>query len=114
MDNIFGLLLVCIAGTWSSDRESYEFAEGFRGVLVTTSRRCRLLDCRPNPRENENYKNLRVLDQIWYSWVDVERRKRLGLAIYVRSLKLWRFSLELTLIALRLPISSFVQQSAIR
>lgn len=87
MENIFGLLLVCVAGTWSGDRESYEFAEGFRGVLVTTSRRCRLLDCRPNLGENGNYKNVRVLDQIWYSWIEIEKRKRLGLAIYVGSVR---------------------------
>lgn len=83
MDNIFALLLVCLAGTWSGGREAYEFAEGFRGVLVTTSRRCRLLDGRPITLENETRDGCSVLDQIWYSWIEAEKRKRLGMAIYV-------------------------------
>ena len=83
VDNIFALLLICLAGTWSGGREAYEFAEGFRGVLVTTSRRCRLLDGRPITLENENREGCSVLDQIWHSWIEVEKRKRLGMAIYV-------------------------------
>ncbi|KAK0100404.1 hypothetical protein ONS96_007684 [Cadophora gregata f. sp. sojae] len=83
VDNIFALLLVCLAGTWSGGREAYEFAEGFRGILVTTSRRCRLLDGRPITLENETREGHSVLDQIWHSWIEAERRKRLGMAIYL-------------------------------
>ncbi|KAH6723644.1 hypothetical protein BKA61DRAFT_686305 [Leptodontidium sp. MPI-SDFR-AT-0119] len=83
VDSIFALLLVCLAGTWSGGREAYEFAEGFRGVLVTTSRRCRLLDGRPITLENEAHEGHSSLDQIWYSWIESEKRKRLGLAIYL-------------------------------
>lgn len=86
IDNILTYFLLCLAGTWSGSKHAYEFAEGGRGILVTACRRSRLLDCRPTSRvDMERYQRPGTsnLDATWLAWVDSEKRKRLGLAIYV-------------------------------
>lgn len=85
VDNIFTFLLLCLCGTWSGDKQAYEFAEGSRGILVTASRRCRLMDCRPN-RLIPTLRQFTMLEAAWRSWIEAERRKRLGLSIYVSRL----------------------------
>lgn len=77
--------LLCLAGTWSGSKHSYEFAEGGRGILVTACRRSRLLDCRPAPRGEEQNPTRSQYDSGWMSWIETEKRKRLGLSIYVSS-----------------------------
>lgn len=85
-DNVLTYFLLCLAGTWSGSKNSYEFAEGGRGILVTACRRCRLLDCRPSASvEVETYLRPGVsqLEATWLAWAETEKRKRLGLSIYV-------------------------------
>ncbi|CAG8972743.1 hypothetical protein HYALB_00006834 [Hymenoscyphus albidus] len=85
-DNILTSFLLCMTGTWSGSKQSYEFAEGARGTLVTTMRRARLLDCRPSSRISvEKYKapGVSEWDAIWFAWAETEKRKRLGLCIYM-------------------------------
>lgn len=64
----------------------FEFAEGVRGILITASRRARLLDCRPASRVNLGSTSLPTNspgEVEWFSWIETEKRKRLGLSIYV-------------------------------
>jgi hypothetical protein len=78
--------LLCLAGTWSGSKRAYEFAEGGRGTLITACRRARLLDCRPSSRlSHEQFQRpgLSQLDAVWLAWVETEKRKRLGLCVYV-------------------------------
>lgn len=78
--------LLCLAGTWSGSKHSYEFAEGGRGILVTACRRSRLLDCRPTSRVEPDQRSDRSsLASNWMAWIETEKRKRLGLSIYVCS-----------------------------
>ena len=80
-----------MAGTWSGSKHSYEFAEGGRGILVTACRRSRLLDCRPSASvEIQTYLRPGVsqLEATWLAWAETEKRKRLGLSIYVSLLRL--------------------------
>ncbi|KAL2067603.1 hypothetical protein VTL71DRAFT_2028 [Oculimacula yallundae] len=86
IDNILTYFLLCLAGTWSGSKHSYEFAEGGRGILVTACRRARLLDCRPVSRvEIDLYQRpgRSQMEAVWLAWVETERRKRLGLSIYI-------------------------------
>ncbi|CZT11678.1 uncharacterized protein RCO7_08703 [Rhynchosporium graminicola] len=86
IDNILTYFLLCLAGTWSGSKHSYEFAEGGRGILVTACRRARLLDCRPISRvEIDLYQRpgRPQLEAVWLAWVETEKRKRLGLSIYI-------------------------------
>lgn len=82
VENILTFMLLCVTGTWSGDKQAYEFAEGSRGILVTASRRCRLMDCRPN-RITPLLKQNTTLEDVWLAWIESERKKRLGLAIYL-------------------------------
>ncbi|KAE9364876.1 hypothetical protein N431DRAFT_431620 [Stipitochalara longipes BDJ] len=86
VDNVLTYFLLCLAGTWSGSKNSYEFAEGGRGILVTACRRCRLLDCRPSASveiESHVRPGVTQLDAAWLAWVETEKRKRLGLSIYI-------------------------------
>jgi hypothetical protein len=86
IDNIYSLLNLCLAGAWSGDKIMFEFAEGVRGILVSSSRRARLLDCRPISRVQLDPNTLprnSPQEIEWLSWIETEKRKRLGLAIYV-------------------------------
>ncbi|EKD19501.1 uncharacterized protein L3040_002619 [Drepanopeziza brunnea f. sp. 'multigermtubi'] len=86
IDNIFTYFLLCLVGTWSGSKHSYEFAEGGRGILVTAARRCRLLDNRPVARvDAEPYRRpgRPRIEAVWLAWIETERRKRLGLSIYI-------------------------------
>ncbi|KAH8656564.1 fungal-specific transcription factor domain-containing protein [Tricladium varicosporioides] len=85
-DNILTYFLLCLAGTWSGSKQAYEFAEGGRGTLITALRRSRILDCRPSARiEVARYQssNMSQLHAIWLAWAETEKRKRLGLSIYI-------------------------------
>jgi hypothetical protein len=56
---------------------------------VTACRRSRLLDCRPSARvEIERFQRpgLSQMQAAWLAWVETEKRKRLGLSIYVSSM----------------------------
>ncbi|KAF8849640.1 hypothetical protein BDZ45DRAFT_662909 [Acephala macrosclerotiorum] len=84
VDNILTYFLLCLAGTWSGSKHSYEFAEGGRGILVTACRRSRLLDCRHSARIEPNQRSGRSpMDAAWLAWIETEKRKRLGLSIYI-------------------------------
>ncbi|KAL5313528.1 hypothetical protein ACEPPN_017948 [Leptodophora sp. 'Broadleaf-Isolate-01'] len=86
IDNVLTYFLLCLAGTWSGSKHSYEFAEGGRGILVTACRRARLLDCRPVSRvEIDPYlqPGRSHLEAVWLAWIETERRKRLGMSIYI-------------------------------
>lgn len=85
MDNILTYFLLCLAGTWSGSKQSYEFAEGARGVLVTACRRMRLFDDRPAPIDATRFQDAGCsLDNAkWLAWIEVEKSKRLGLSIYM-------------------------------
>jgi len=64
----------------------YEFAEGARGILITACRRCRLLDHRPSARVEPKIfqqQGHEPLEALWLAWIETEKRKRLGLSIYV-------------------------------
>lgn len=83
------LLFLCISGAWCGHKIAFEFAEGARGILVTASRRCKLLDCRPKPllSDMQQPRSMRTrLNDSWKNWVKLEQRKRLGLCIFVRFL----------------------------
>ncbi|PQE21779.1 hypothetical protein CJF30_00010990 [Rutstroemia sp. NJR-2017a BBW] len=85
IDNIYSLLNLCLAGAWSGDKIMFEFAEGVRGILVSSSRRARLLDCRPISRvqlDPDTLPRHSPQEIEWLSWIETEKRKRLGLAIY--------------------------------
>ena len=86
VNNILTFFLLCLAGTWSGSKQFYEFAEGSRGILVTAVRRSRLLDCRPSARidvEQFQGRGISQTQAAWLAWVETEKRKRLGLSIYV-------------------------------
>ena len=86
IDNILTFFLLCLAGTWSGSKQFYEFAEGGRGILVTACRRARLLDCRPSARvdiEQFRRQGISHMQAAWSAWIETEKRKRLGLSIYV-------------------------------
>lgn len=113
VDNILTYFLLCLAGTWSGSKHSYEFAEGGRGILVTACRRSRLLDCRPSARiEPEQRSGRSQLDASWLAWIETEKRKRLGLSIYVRSLPLRFCTTDSS--DIRLPIPRTLQQPTLR
>lgn len=115
INNVLTYFLLCLAGTWSGSKHSYEFAEGARGILITACRRNRLLDCRPVARVDiETYQKpgRSHLEAIWLAWAETEKRKRLGLSIYVSGIDS-RQTLT-NMVDLRLPIPSSFQQSAIR
>ncbi|TVY37842.1 Early growth response protein 1 [Lachnellula occidentalis] len=85
-DNILTYFLLCLAGTWSGSKPAYEFSEGNRGVLITALRRARLLDCRPAANVEVNHyqrESQSPSDVSWMAWVENEKKKRLGLSIYV-------------------------------
>lgn len=89
VDNILIFFLFCLAGTWSGSKQFYEFAEGGRGILVTACRRSRLLDCRPSARVEIGrflQPGISHMQAAWLAWVETEKRKRLGLSIYVSSI----------------------------
>lgn len=78
--------LLCLAGTWSGHKLAYEFAEGSRGILITALRRSRLLDCRPSAKvdaERFQREGKSPIEASWLSWAETEKKKRLGLSIYV-------------------------------
>ncbi|GAM43400.1 C2H2 type zinc finger domain protein [Talaromyces pinophilus] len=90
IDNILTLLFLCLSGAWCGHKAAFEFAEGARGILVTASRRCKLLDCRPKPllSDTQQPRNMRTrLNDSWRSWVKLEQRKRLGLSIFMFDLQ---------------------------
>lgn len=66
-------------------KESYEFAEGSRGVLVTACRRMRLLDCRPSSFDSSKFRDagFGTVETKWLNWIDNEKGKRLGLSVYM-------------------------------
>ena len=66
-------------------KESYEFAEGSRGVLVTACRRMRLLDCRPSSFDTSKFRDSGLDPQEihWLAWIENEKGKRLGLSVYM-------------------------------
>ncbi|PBP27802.1 C2H2 type zinc finger domain protein [Diplocarpon rosae] len=86
IDNLLTYFLLCLAGTWSGSKHSYEFAEGGRGILVTAARRSRLLDNRPvasvdiGPYQRPGRTQM---EAVWLAWIETEKRKRLGLSIYI-------------------------------
>ncbi|GFF40321.1 hypothetical protein IFM58399_05887 [Aspergillus lentulus] len=88
--NILTLLFLCVSGAWSGHKSAFEFAEGARGILVTACRRCRLLDCRPKPLVTDagatRPMRVKLLDT-WMAWIELEQRKRLGLAIHMFDLQ---------------------------
>jgi hypothetical protein len=97
VDNILTYFLLCLAGTWSGSKYSYEFAEGGRGILVTACRRSRLLDCRNSAAVGaESYQRPGVspLQAAWLAWVETEKRKRLGLSVYVSAQLFFRVCLR--------------------
>ncbi|CAL3973322.1 unnamed protein product [Diplocarpon coronariae] len=86
IENILTYFLLCLAGTWSGSKHAYEFAEGGRGILVTAARRSRLLDNRPVASiDIEPYQRpgRTQIEAVWFSWIETEKRKRLGLSIYI-------------------------------
>ncbi|KAI9647620.1 hypothetical protein NHQ30_004005 [Ciborinia camelliae] len=86
LDNIFTLFNLLLAGAWVGSKKMFEFAEGVRGILITAGRRARLLDCRPISRVHLDPSSLprNTPQEIeWFSWIETERRKRLGLSIYI-------------------------------
>ena len=85
LDSILTYFLLCLAGTWSMSKESYEFAEGSRGVLITACRRMRLLDCRPSSFDTSKFRNspFGLEETKWLAWIDNEKSKRLGLSVYM-------------------------------
>lgn len=108
-DNILTFLLLCLAGTWSGNKQGYEFAEGYRGILVTASRRSRLMDCRPT-RQDKNAS----LHDTWLDWIETEKKRRLGICIYVsidHSNSYFLSTLKSCFSDIRLPVSVIVQQS---
>jgi hypothetical protein len=85
-DNILTYFLLCLAGTWSGHKLAYEFAEGARGTLITALRRSRLLDNRPSAKvdiERFQREGMTLTEATWTAWIETEKRKRLGLCIYV-------------------------------
>ncbi|KAF4156814.1 hypothetical protein CNMCM6069_006336 [Aspergillus lentulus] len=90
VENILTLLFLCVSGAWSGHKSAFEFAEGARGILVTACRRCRLLDCRPKPLVTDagatRPMRVKLLDT-WMAWIELEQRKRLGLAIHMFDLQ---------------------------
>ncbi|RAL62921.1 hypothetical protein DID88_004762 [Monilinia fructigena] len=86
IDNIFTLFNLLLAGAWGGSKKMFEFAEGVRGILITAGRRARLLDCRPISRVQLDHNSLprNSSQEIeWFSWIETEKRKRLGLSIYI-------------------------------
>ncbi|KAJ8071130.1 hypothetical protein OCU04_001470 [Sclerotinia nivalis] len=86
LDNIFTLFNLLLAGAWGGSKKMFEFAEGVRGILITASRRARLLDCRPISRVQLDPSSLprnSPQEIEWFSWIETEKRKRLGLSIYI-------------------------------
>ncbi|KAH1583282.1 hypothetical protein KXX17_000169 [Aspergillus fumigatus] len=73
VENILTLLFLCVSGVWSGHKSAFEFAEGARGILVTACRATRPM-------------RVKLLDT-WTSWIQLEQRKRLGLAIYMFDLQ---------------------------
>jgi hypothetical protein len=71
---------------WSGNKDAYERAEGDRGILIVACRRCRLLDCRPIDvayPPNRSLFDERRMNEVWTRWITAEKRKRLGLSVYV-------------------------------
>ncbi|QSZ31234.1 hypothetical protein DSL72_000797 [Monilinia vaccinii-corymbosi] len=86
LDNIFTLFNLLLAGAWGGSKKKFEYAEGVRGILVTAGRRARLLDCRPTSRvqlDPNSLPNNSPQEVEWFSWIETEKRKRLGLSIYI-------------------------------
>ncbi|TGO88894.1 hypothetical protein BPOR_0136g00180 [Botrytis porri] len=86
LDNIFTLFNLLLAGAWGGSKKMYEFAEGVKGILITAGRRARLLDCRPISRVQLDPSSLprnSPQEIEWFSWIETEKRKRLGLSIYI-------------------------------
>jgi hypothetical protein len=86
IDNMLTYFLLCLDETWSGSRQSYDAAGGGRGILVTACRRMRLLDCRPCGRHDTGrFQQAGPGTQAatWLAWAEMEKRKRLGLSIYV-------------------------------
>lgn len=116
MDNIFTLFNLLLAGAWGGSKKMFEFAEGVRGILITAGRRARLLDCRPISRVqlDPNALPRNSPQEIeWFSWIETEKRKRLGLSIYVCLLKLRWFLMTNLSVDPRLPVCYFIQRSII-
>lgn len=85
-DNILTYFLLCLCGTWSGHKQAYEFAEGGRGILITALRRLRLLDCRPSAKvdaERFQREGLSPVEASWMAWKETEKKRRLGLSIYM-------------------------------
>jgi hypothetical protein len=85
-ENTLTFCLLCLAGTWSGSKHGYAFAEAARGIIVTACRRGRLLDCRPSskiPSERYERPGISKIQATWLAWIETEKRKRLGLSIYV-------------------------------
>jgi hypothetical protein len=56
-------------------------------MVVAAGRRCHLLDCRPQAaRQLPATHHRNNLCNAWVAWVESEKKKRLGLAIYVSEL----------------------------
>lgn len=85
-ENTLTFCLLCLAGTWSGSKQGYAFAEAARGIMVTACRRGRLLDCRSSskiPAERYFRPGVSKIQATWLAWIETEKRKRLGLSIYI-------------------------------
>ena len=86
---MFALFLCTMSATWSGRQAAYCRAELDRGVLALTCRNNHLLVSRltepvvavSTPRSSTSQAS--DLELRWLRWVDTERRKRLGICIYL-------------------------------
>lgn len=85
-EHILTLFLLSMTATWSGHTKAYQSAETDRGVLVSACRRSHLLDCLRGRRHDRKLTAIygqEKLYQSWLGWIEMERRKRLGISIYI-------------------------------
>lgn len=82
-DHIFALTLLTLTATWSGRSEMYRRVEADRGTLVFACRSSRLLDNRYKAPSADTVALIPDRDRAWRQWIHAERRKRLGLMIYL-------------------------------
>lgn len=71
---------------WLGHKTAYERAEGDRGELTVYCQRGQLLDCRrkkTSASQSSSGQKRKSASGTWMEWAQDEKRKRLGLSIYV-------------------------------